>query len=109
MSRVAREAREYINENYTQDCSLSKIAEAVRVSPNYLHTAFSRGFGVTPYEYALRKRLEKAKRLIMAGEKSMLEIALELGFCSQSHFNKLFKEREGVTPAQYRAGILSRY
>lgn len=102
VSRVVREAYEYINENFGSDCSLRTIASAVHISPNYLHTIFCEQVGMTPFEYVCEKRIEKAKRLIMAGERSMLEIALETGFCSQSHFNKVFKEKCGVTPAQYR-------
>ncbi|MBP3397122.1 MAG: helix-turn-helix transcriptional regulator [Clostridia bacterium] len=55
------------------------------------------------------RRIEQARRLISAGDKSMLEIALELGFCSQSHFNKVFKKETGMTPAAYRRGMLERY
>ena len=102
VSRVVKEAYEYINENFGGDCSLQTIAAAVHISPNYLHTIFCEQVGMTPFEYVLEKRMEKAKRLIIAGERSMLEIALETGFCSQSHFNKVFKARCGVTPAQYR-------
>jgi len=108
-SRVVREAYEYINENFTSDCSLRSIAAAVHISPNYLHTIFCSQVGVTPFEYVTEKRIEKAKRLIMAGEYSMLEIALEVGFCSQSHFNKVFKEKCGMTPAQYRRSFTFEY
>ena len=55
------------------------------------------------------KRVRRAKRLIAAGERSMLEIALETGFCSQSHFNKVFREATGFTPAAYRRRLLEQY
>lgn len=109
LSRVAREACEYINENFTSDCSLKTIAEAVNISPNYLHTVFCESFGISPYQYTVSKRIEKAKKLIMVGEKSMLDIALELGFCSQSHFNRIFKEQTGETPTAFRKRIFENY
>ena len=56
-----------------------------------------------------KKRVEQAKKQIMAGEKTMLEIALECGFCSQSHFNKVFKEQTALTPVEYRKKLLERY
>lgn len=102
VSRITREAYEFINENYRSDCSLKAIAAAVQISPNHLHVVFSRETGLTPYEYALKLRIARAQRLIVAGEMSMLEIALETGFCSQSHFNKVFREKTGTTPVQYR-------
>lgn len=106
VSRITREAYEFINENYRGDCSLGRIAEAVQISPNHLHVVFARETGMTPFEYVLKKRITHAQRLIMAGDKSMLEIALETGFCSQSHFNKAFRAAIGTTPLQYRKQLL---
>ena len=97
---------EYINENYRGDCSLKAIAAAVQISPNHLHVVFKRETGVTPFAYVLKKRIVHAQRLIVTGEMSMLEIALESGFCSQSHFNKAFRAATGVTPVQYRKNLL---
>ena len=109
VSRVAREAYEYINEHYTESCSLSRISDALCISPNYLHSVFLSDIGITPFEYVTEKRIEHSKQLIMAGEMTMLEIALETGFCSQSHFNKVFKSKTGDTPVQYRKKLLSQY
>ena len=82
------------------------IADAVQISPNHLHMVFSRETGMTPFEYVLKKRIAHAQRLIMAADKSMLEIALKTGFCSQSHFNKAFRATTGTTPLQYRKQLL---
>lgn len=109
VNSIARDAYEFVNENYTGDCSLCRIAEALNISPNYLHTVFVKHIGITPFEYVTQKRIEKAKKLIMAGEKTMLEIAMEIGFCSQSHFNKVFKEKTGQTPVEYRNTLLEQY
>ena len=81
---------------------LAEIAEALHVSPSYLHATFKRSVGATPARIVTARRIDKAKRLIAAGEKSMLEIALEVGFCSQSHFNKVFLKECGITPATYK-------
>lgn len=108
-SRVVREAYEYINENFTSACTLSDIASAVHISPNYLHTIFCDQVGMTPHDYLTERRIENAKMLIRAGERSMLEIALECGFCSQSHFNKIFKQKCGLTPAKYKQNFVVEY
>ena len=108
-SRKVRDAYEYINENFMGDCSLEKVASAVGITPNYLHTIFTKQVGMTPLNYVIHKRIEQAKLLIMAGEKSMVEIALDLGFCSQSHFCRTFKATCGITPAKYRESMVDRY
>ena len=100
--RLVRDAYEYIAENFTRPLPLAEIAEALHVSPSYLHATFKRSVGATPAQIVTARRIDKAKRLIAAGEKSMLEIALEVGFCSQSHFNKVFLKECGITPATYK-------
>ncbi len=109
MYRPVREIHEYINEHFASDCSLKKLASIVNLSPNHLHVIFKESVGLTPYEYVLTKRVELAKKLIITGEKSMLDIALETGFCSQSHFNKVFKKQTGTTPAKFKKQIWDRY
>ena len=95
-------AYEYINEHYAEDCSLERLSDAVSMSKNYFHTLFTEQVGKTPYEYVTEKRIEQAKERIVAGERSMYEIALEVGFCSQSHFTKVFRGVTGMTPMEYR-------
>lgn len=109
INRIVRDAYEYINENFSGDCSLKSIAKALHVSPNYLHTVFRQSVGSTPFEVVIERRIDKAKKLIVTGEKTILQIALETGFCSQSHSNKVFKEKTGQTPSAYRRSLLEQY
>ncbi len=109
-NRAVQDACEYILEHYRgADCSLNGIAAALNLSPNYLHSIFKKATGKTPFAYVTTLRIEQARRLILAGEKSMLEIALETGFCSQSHFNRVFKAETGETPVAYRKKLLDLY
>ena len=108
-NRIVREAYEYIAENFTRPLSLSEIAAALHVSASYLHAVFKQSVGITPARLVTLRRIDRAKSLISAGEKSMLEIALELGFCSQSHFNKVFLRECGITPATYRKTLGESY
>lgn len=100
--RMVREARHYIDRHFCESCTLSRIAEHLHISTGYLHTIFLRETGCTPYEYVNQKRIDKAKKMILIGEASMAQIALESGFCSQSHFGSVFKKATGLTPAQYK-------
>jgi AraC-like DNA-binding protein len=100
--RLVREARAYMDAHFCEDCTLEAVAEHVHVSANHLHTVFLRSEGKTPFAYVLEKRLEKAKERILRGESSLAQIALDTGFCSQSHFTAAFKKSTGQTPARYR-------
>ena len=102
VSHTIREAYRYMDKHYCESCTLAQIAEAVHLSANHLHRIFVESEGHTPYEYVTEKRIEKAKTLILMGKHSLAQVALETGFCSQSHFTVVFKKSEGQTPAQYR-------
>ena len=56
-----------------------------------------------------RLRVEEAKRLLLTGSMSMADISEACGFSSQSYFNHSFKHRVGVTPGEYRRGVLAGY
>ena len=101
-SRLVREAKAYMDAHFCEDCSLEAVAAHVHVSANHLHTVFLRAEGKTPFAYVLEKRVEMAKQRILQGESSLAQIALDTGFCSQSHFTAAFKKSTGQTPARYR-------
>lgn len=104
-NRLVREAYKYMDKHFCESCTLAQIADNVHVSANHLHTVFLQSEGKTPREYVTQKRIERAKTLILMGECSMAQIALETGFCSQSHFTAAFKKSTGQTPARYRNQI----
>lgn len=104
-SRLIRDAYRYMDKHFCESCTLEKIAAYVHLSPNHLHTVFLQSEGLTPYAYVTQKRIERAKALILLGESSLAQIALETGFSSQSHFAAAFKKATGQTPAQYRSSL----
>ena len=103
--RLVQEAYQYMDRHFSEGCTLEQIAAHVHVTANHLHTTFVESEGITPYEYVLQKRIARAKTLICIGEHSLAQIALETGFCSQSHFTAAFKKSTGQTPARYRKTI----
>ena len=109
ISTAVQDAYEYINEHYELDCTLEELADAVHLTPNYLHTIFTRQIGKTPLALRDEKRMQQAVLLLTQGEKSIVQIALEIGFCSQSHFNRVFKKHFGMTPSRYRKEVLFEY
>ncbi len=59
--------------------------------------------GVTPHEYVLQQRVERAKKLLKETKLSVMEVAFLCGFSSHSHLGKWFRQYIGMTPKAYRA------
>ena len=108
-SKIATDVREYLDAHFHESCSLGVLSHKLHASPNHIRTVFQTEFGVSPYEYVLQKRIEEAKILIARQSTSFTDIAIRLGFCSQSHFNKVFKERVHFTPKEYQEAALKLY
>ena len=97
--------RSFIEDNLgNQDLSLAGIASAFGISSRYVHVLFKNDRD-TVSEYIQRRRLEEAARVLadpMRSRVSIAEIAAAHGFKSQAHFCRLFRERHGMTPRDFR-------
>jgi len=82
--------------------TLSRLAEAARLSPYHYLRTFTRLTGVTPHQFVLRTRLRAAAIRLAADDAKVIEIALESGFNDVSNFNRAFREEIGVAPREYR-------
>jgi AraC-like DNA-binding protein len=98
--KAVQQARDYIDECFAQGINLTQLAKHVSLSPYYLLRAFRAEVGMPPYTYLESVRIRHAQRLIEAG-KPLAEVAVEVGFSSQSHLTRRFKQIIGVTPGQY--------
>lgn len=83
--------------------SLDKLARQVRGAPDYVSQTLNAHMGTTFFDYVAAWRVRAAQRLLVEGDKSVLEIAIEVGFNSRSTFYKAFKRETGLTPSAYRA------
>jgi AraC-like DNA-binding protein len=99
-TRATQWAREYLDESYVRDVSLSELALACGSSPFHLARGFTARFGLPPHAYLNNLRVMHAKRMIRAGARPA-EVAYAVGYCDQSHLNRRFKRIVGVTPSQY--------
>jgi AraC family transcriptional regulator len=99
-----RQLQRYIRDRLHEDLSLAELADVVALSPRHFSKLFRAAFGTTPHRYVLQERLAEGARLLARGGQDVLEIALRLGFCSQSHFTAAFRQAFGVTPYRYAAG-----
>lgn len=85
-----------------EDLSVARLAQEAALSPERFAKVFKASFGCTPYRWVQQRRVEEAARLLKTTVKPIAEIALELGFASQSHFTQVFRQMTGTTPARLR-------
>lgn len=94
-----------IIENIHNKISVAELAEALNVSPNYLSKVFHEKMGETIVDYSKKTKIQMAKTQLLYTDIPLKEIAYSLGFSSQSHFGKVFKDVTGMTPLDYKKGI----
>lgn len=92
----------YINNNFERDISLGDIAHYVFLSPSYFIRAFKEEMGISPINYLLKVRIQRAKELLEETDHKISDIALSVGFSNQQRFNEIFKKYVKITPLQYR-------
>jgi AraC family transcriptional regulator len=97
-----RRATEFINANLSEDVTLSEIAETVELSPYHFSRAFKRTTGLTPQQYLMQRRVERAKQLLSKIELPIVEISAQVGFKNQSHFTTFFRRLTSMTPKAWR-------
>jgi AraC family transcriptional regulator len=97
-----QEAIDYIHTNLDRDLSLSQIAQVINISPTYFASLFKRATGTSPHQYVIQQRVERAKLMLSKTDLAIADIALQVGFSSQSHLTQQFKRLTGVTPKQVR-------
>ena len=97
-----RRARSYLLENYTEQITLDHLGERYAIDKYYFQKLFKRHTGITPNEFLILTRLNRAKELLRTTDRKVGEIALDVGIQNASHFINLFQQHEGVTPGTYR-------
>lgn len=93
----------YLQLHYAEPIQVGHIAASASVSPRECMRSFRRILGVSPIQYVIGLRLQKAKELLAETSLPLLEVCAACGFQNQSYFTKLFHQRVGVPPLQFRA------
>ncbi|MGL4621281.1 MAG: helix-turn-helix domain-containing protein, partial [Chroococcidiopsis sp.] len=93
-----QQAIAYIQEYLDQDLSLDEIAGEVNLSTYHFARLFKQSTNLAPHQYQIRCRVERAKGLLQAGEMTIADIAIQVGFYDQSHLSRHFKRIVGVSP-----------
>ena len=101
--RVTKIAR-YLNDHYNEKLTLESVAKTFYISPYYLSRTFKAGTGFNFIHYLNYIRISHAKELLQTTDMSIIHISGKAGYENITHFNRVFKEIEGITPSNYRKG-----
>jgi len=101
-TEIIQKAIEYIKGNYEKKLTLQNVADSVYLNMTYFAKLFKDETGQTPGNFITATRIEAGKKLLLDPSVNLVDIADMIGFESQSYFNRIFKNSENCTPAQYR-------
>lgn len=93
---------DYIHKNLNRSIGLGELSRLAGLEASYLCRLFKKKYGTTPIRYINNLKIIKAKEIMMNSEYNITQIAETLGFCSVHYFSKCFKEKENITPLEYR-------
>jgi len=99
--RRAVEAALWMDAHSNEGIGLDDAAAQARLSRFHFLRLFSRAIGVTPHQYLVRLRLRRAAKLLAERERSVTDIALDVGFADLSNFSRTFHRVAGVPPARF--------
>lgn len=97
-----RRALDFIHAHLDGDPTIAQLAQECGLSPGYFARAFRQSTGVSPHQWLMQKRVDRARALLSVGRMDLAEIALACGFVDQSHFTRVFARIEGQTPGRWR-------
>ena len=95
-------ARDILRDQPECPLSVEAIAREVEISPSHFIRQFDAVFGLTPHQFRIQSRLDRARHLLASGEHSVTDVCLEVGFSSLGSFSDLFARRVGVPPSIYQ-------
>ncbi len=95
----------YIAEHYAEKIYVEKLADIIMVSPDYFTKMFKDSIGKTPVDYINGIRVNRSMQLLIDSDKSIAEIADDIGCCNANYFHKIFKQYMDLSPLAYRKAV----
>jgi len=103
--RQLRKVEDHVRDHLAEEVRLEKLAELVELSPFHFSRVFKESTGMSPLQFVVRERITRAQQLIRETSRSLIEIALDVGYASPSHFAQVFRRVVGVTPTEFRSAL----
>lgn len=97
-----RPSIEYMETHYKINPALKRIAARSHLTPNYYHRLFTEAFGITPFAYMLKRRLDTARQLLSNTVMTVKEVAKQVGYQNEYYFSRMFKKQFGISPSEVR-------
>ncbi len=97
-----RRSLDFMLANLDGDPSIADVARECNLSSGHFLRTFRRTTGATPHQWLIRRRVERARDLLLRGRLGLAEIAVTCGFADQSHFTRVFAKIEGQSPGNWR-------
>ena len=97
-----QEAIAYIKNCYSQKITVEDIADYLALNRSYLYTIFKNSLGISPKDFLTEFRISRGKEQLTLTDLSVEEIAVSCGYRNSLAFGKVFKQKMGMTPTQYR-------
>lgn len=104
-STYAQLAMRYLTNNYTRKLRISNVASYIGIDRSYLTKIFREEYHTSPQEFLVQLRMEKAISLLSQTSESITSIALQIGYPDSLAFSRIFKQRTGQSPSEYRAAV----
>jgi len=105
--RALAQAVDYINDNLSRKLTLKEIAGAAHMSPYHFARSFKAATGLSPHQYVVHRRVERAKALLAGTGLTIAEVARAVGFSNHSHLASHVRRQLGVSPRALRQDISS--
>ncbi|MDR1955265.1 MAG: AraC family transcriptional regulator, partial [Treponema sp.] len=100
--KIVEKAKFLIESGALHTINLSNISEQLNISTSQLHEIFKTYTSMTPYQYFIQIKIHKAETLLEQTDTPVQEVAYSLGFEDPCYFSRLFKNKTGVTPSQWK-------
>lgn len=97
-----RQITDWMAEHVVEDFKLAQLAAQAGLSKFHFHRLFKTAMGVSPSRCHTHLRMDAARRLLRETKKSVVDVALEVGYANPSHFAQLFRRETGLSPSDYR-------
>jgi len=91
-----------MSEHMAEEFDLERLASQARLSKFHFNRLFKNATGMSPSQYHINLRMDAARRMLRETKKSIIAVAMDVGYSNPSHFAKLFRRETGLSPSDYR-------